>query len=134
MELQVNDLTPKQQAFVHEYIKDYNATQAAIRAGYSRRRASEIGYQLLQKNTVSDAVQALQDDIKSTLRMQFLNDARLARNVLYEVMTNPESSDRDKITAAKDFLDRAGFKPSEKKELSGPNSNPIEIVFVDPEK
>ncbi|WP_026678207.1 terminase small subunit [Fictibacillus gelatini] len=49
-------LTAKQQRFVEEYLIDLNATQAAIRAGYSVKRASEIGYQLLQKTTVSEAV------------------------------------------------------------------------------
>lgn len=53
-------LTPKQQRFVEEYIVDLNATQAAIRAGYSERRASEIGYQLLQKTTVQEAISAAQ--------------------------------------------------------------------------
>lgn len=49
-------LTAKQQRFVEEYLIDLNATQAAIRAGYSIKRASEIGYQLLQKTTVSEAI------------------------------------------------------------------------------
>ena len=42
-------LTPKQQRFVEEYMIDLNATQAAIRAGYSSRRAKEIGYENLTK-------------------------------------------------------------------------------------
>jgi phage terminase small subunit len=41
---------------VEEYLIDLNATQAAIRAGYSVKRASELGYQLLQKTTVSEAI------------------------------------------------------------------------------
>jgi phage terminase small subunit len=52
----MSKLTAKQQAFVDEYLIDLNATQAAIRAGYSVKRASEIGYQLLQKTTVSEAI------------------------------------------------------------------------------
>jgi phage terminase small subunit len=42
-------LTPKQNAFVAEYLKDLNATQAAIRAGYSARTAEKIGSENLQK-------------------------------------------------------------------------------------
>lgn len=53
-------LTPKQARFVEEYLVDLNATAAAIRAGYSRNRASEIGWQLLQKTTILRAVQAAQ--------------------------------------------------------------------------
>ena len=53
-------MTDKQQKFVDEYLIDCNATQAAIRAGYSKNRASEIAYQLLQKTTVLDAIKAKQ--------------------------------------------------------------------------
>ncbi|MCS7606690.1 terminase small subunit, partial [Pseudomonas aeruginosa] len=47
-----------QRLFVDEYLIDLNATQAAIRAGYSTRRATEIGYQLLQRPEVAQAIQA----------------------------------------------------------------------------
>ena len=53
-------LTPKQARFVAEYLVDLNATQAAIRAGYSDRVSSEIGYQLLQKTSVQSAIDACQ--------------------------------------------------------------------------
>lgn len=49
-------LTAKQQRFVGEYLIDLNATQAAIRAGYSADTAMEQGYQLLQKTSVSNAI------------------------------------------------------------------------------
>lgn len=49
-------MTPRQDRFVDEYLVDLVATQAAIRAGYSPRRASEIGYQLLQKTTVQQVI------------------------------------------------------------------------------
>jgi phage terminase small subunit len=49
-------LTSKQRRFVEEYLVDLNATQAAIRAGYSEKRAPELGYQLLHKTTVQDAL------------------------------------------------------------------------------
>lgn len=45
-------MTEKQKRFCDEYLIDCNATQAAIRAGYSKTRASEQAYQLLQKTTV----------------------------------------------------------------------------------
>lgn len=55
-------LTKKQRLFVDEYLIDLNATQAAIRAGYSTRRATEIGYQLLQRPEVAQAIQAAMAD------------------------------------------------------------------------
>jgi len=58
-----NKLTPKQARFVEEYLIDLNAKQAAIRAGYSSKRAQEIGYQLLQKTTVQEAIRVRRDEL-----------------------------------------------------------------------
>lgn len=52
------ELTPKQKRFVEEYLKDLNGTQAAIRAGYSRKTANEQATRLLAKVHVSGAVYA----------------------------------------------------------------------------
>lgn len=49
-------LTPKQKRFVDEYLIDLNATQAAIRAGYSKKTAQEQSARLLSKVIVSEAV------------------------------------------------------------------------------
>ena len=51
-------LTAKQKRFCDEYLIDLNATQAAIRAGYAEKRASEQAYQLLQKTTVIEYIKA----------------------------------------------------------------------------
>lgn len=51
-------LTPKQSRFVAEYLVDLNATQAAIRSGYSAKTAPEQASRLLSNVKVSDAVQA----------------------------------------------------------------------------
>ena len=49
-------LTRKQEAFVAQYMIDKNSTQAAIRAGFSKRNADVIGPQLLGKSWVREAV------------------------------------------------------------------------------
>lgn len=49
-------LTDKQQKFVDEYLIDLNATQAAIRSGYSVKNADKIGSELLGKTGVAEAV------------------------------------------------------------------------------
>ena len=49
-------LSPKQQCFVAEYLVDLNATQAAIRAGYSPKTAKEQATRLLSKAHIRDAV------------------------------------------------------------------------------
>lgn len=49
-------LTDKQKRFVDEYLIDLNATQAAIRSGYSEKTADRIGPELLGKTCVQDAI------------------------------------------------------------------------------
>lgn len=56
-------LTPKRKRFCEEYVKDLNATQAAIRAGYSERTAKSIGNENLTKPDVQEYVTMLQKDI-----------------------------------------------------------------------
>lgn len=55
-------LTAKLARFVQEYLKDLNATDAAIRAGYSERSAGAIGYENLRKPAVAKAIQAAMAD------------------------------------------------------------------------
>lgn len=54
-------MTPKQEAFVREYLIDLNATQAAIRAGYSEATAQEQGSRLLSNVMVAAAIKAGQE-------------------------------------------------------------------------
>jgi phage terminase small subunit len=57
-------LTAKQARFVDEYLIDLNATQAAIRAGYSRHTAGKIGAQLLVKTGIRAALRARQEALR----------------------------------------------------------------------
>ena len=52
-------LTPKQERFCQEYVIDFNATQAAIRAGYSPKTAPEQGCQNLIKLNVQERIAEL---------------------------------------------------------------------------
>lgn len=54
-------LTAKQRRFVEEYLVDLNATQAAIRAGYSSKTAASIGEENLRKPDIAKAVQEAQE-------------------------------------------------------------------------
>mgnify|MGYP003745358937 CR=1 FL=1 len=49
-------LSAKQQRFVDEYLVDLNATQAAIRAGYSEKTAGAQGFDLLKKPEIEAAI------------------------------------------------------------------------------
>lgn len=53
-------MTDKQERFCEEYMIDLNATQAAIRAGYSPKTANEQGSQLLAKLSIQNRIAQLQ--------------------------------------------------------------------------
>lgn len=55
-------LTDKQQRFVDEYLIDLNATQAAIRAGYSEKTARSQGQRLLTNVDIKLALSAAQEE------------------------------------------------------------------------
>lgn len=65
----MSDLTPKQARFVAEYLIDSNATQAAIRAGYSKKTAGPGGAQLLKNIKVRAAVEAGREKIAKKLEI-----------------------------------------------------------------
>lgn len=54
----MSGLTAKQQRFVQEYMVDLNATQAAIRAGYSKKTAGQVGFENLRKPEIQKAIEA----------------------------------------------------------------------------
>ena len=65
-------MTPKQERFVEEYLVDLNATQAAIRAGYSEQTARQIGAQNLSKLVIQQAIEAARN--KRSERVELTQD------------------------------------------------------------
>ncbi|MFC1541585.1 terminase small subunit [Candidatus Latescibacterota bacterium] len=70
-------MTDKQELFVEEYLKDLNATQASIRAGYSAKTARFQGSRLLTNvnilEKISDIKKKLLDDIRADAYENILN-------------------------------------------------------------
>ena len=112
----VREATGQQKRFVDEHLKlrEKNATQAAINAGYSERSAASQASQLLKNPKVSKYLKKRKRLLEQELRDEFLFDALEARKIMYKIMTDTYAEDKDKINVAKDFLDRAGFKPTDK--------------------
>ena len=77
-------LTPKQKAFVDEYLIDLNATQAAIRAGYSTKTARKIGQENLTKPDIQTEIQKRIKDRKK--RTEITQDFVL--NELYAIASS----------------------------------------------
>lgn len=66
------NLSPKQQRFVEEFLIDLNATQSAIRAGYSAKTAAVIGAENLTKPYIQKAIQEARN--KLTERTEITQD------------------------------------------------------------
>lgn len=66
------ELTDKQRLFCVLYVRCFNATKAAIKAGYSRDTAMEQGYQLLQKTSVREEIARLK---QNRLNRQMLDES-----------------------------------------------------------
>lgn len=62
-------LNDQQRLFCNEYLKDLNATQAAIRAGYSERSARSIASENLTKPNIQKYIQELQEGIQKRNRI-----------------------------------------------------------------
>lgn len=126
-------LTEQKQQFIEEYLKlkCKNATKAAIAAGYSEKSASAQASQLLKNCEVADYLKKRKAELAQELRDEFIFDALEAKKEMYRIMVDPNADNRDKITIARDFLDRAGFKPGEEVKLSGSINNPFADLSVD---
>lgn len=68
----MRSLTSKQERFADEYLVDLNATQAAIRAGYSPRSADKIGPELLGKTGVQEVIRARQALLRDRVEIRQL--------------------------------------------------------------
>lgn len=62
-------LNPKQQRFCEEYVIDLNATQAAIRAGYSEKTAYSIGQENLKKPEIEKYISVLHKSLQESTKI-----------------------------------------------------------------
>jgi phage terminase small subunit len=121
-------LSPKQATFVREYLVDLNATQAAIRAGYSPKTARVQASDLLTKPDIQEAVRAGQDKRAARLELK-------AEDVLRELqsiaMAEVDQSLRyeHKIKAL-ELLGKHLKLFTEKIDLAGANGEPLSVTIV----
>ena len=89
-------LTEKQKRFCEEYLIDLNATQAAVRAGYSEKTAFSIGVENLRKPLIQEYLQRLMQERSDRTRVS-------ADKVLQELeriaMTETEITGKEKMKA-----------------------------------
>jgi phage terminase small subunit len=127
------ELTGKQQKFIEHFVILNHVTNAAKAAGYSEKTAHVQGSEMLKKLKIQKAIAEQRKRLTETLQNKFLAHAEEAINIHLEVMRNDEATAQSRLNAAKDILDRAGFKAPDKSELTGGIASKIEISFVEPD-
>ena len=125
-------LTTKQQIFVDEYIVSGNATQAAIKAGYSKRTARKIG----QENLTKPDIKAALNDKMLEIESQKIGNAKEVLEFYFRVLRGEETEEvpmstadsvitvtktpsiKDKVSVAKEIMKRFPlYDPMEKQKL-----------------
>ena len=118
-------LTRKQQKFIEAY--SGNAADAARAAGYSAKTAKAIGFELLTKPDIADAIREREQE-----RTDSMIASREERQTFWtSVLRDPETELRDRLRASEllgksegDFLERV-------LDLTPPEIPAIQVVFVD---
>ena len=75
-------LSFKQAAFVAKYLVHFNATKAAVEAGYKARNASVVAYQLLHKTLVLAAIRDAQEQAKSAAIATLIESQEVLTEIL----------------------------------------------------
>jgi len=103
------NITGKQAKFISEYTKDFNATQAAIRAGYSPKTAYSIGQRLLKNVEVQAAMKEH--------RKKFIADRETRQKFWTDTMQDKDEDMKNRLRASEllaksecDFIERAEIK------------------------
>jgi len=97
------NLTFKQEKFIYEYLADFNATQAAIRAGYSPKWANKTGPELLKNKEIQYQIKNVKESItkKQEIKLESII------NELREIAFNLEPSFIDICSETNTFVLKA---------------------------
>ena len=102
--------------------------EAYCRLGNGKLAAKEAGYKDLPSlvNQASKLKRELSSEIAEELTANFMSAAPKALSILMDLAEN-SSSDSVKFQASKDLLDRAGFRPVDRREEIRPQRTPAEL-------
>lgn len=146
-------LTAKQAAFVQEYLIDLNATQAAIRAGYSGKTAQQTGSENLAKPVIQSAIQEALNKRKERTEVtqdyvirELVNVIEICTGqkdtAITEVIKNFQEGSIDAHDVSKKLFDASGANRAlellgkhlgmfaDKHEITGKDGGPVEMITL----
>ena len=118
------DLNPKQQRFVDEYLVDLNATQAAIRAGYSEKTAKVQGSRLLTNVIVAEAIQRGQQQIADKFE---LTQEYIIEKLIENLDGSLREGQRGPANGALTLLGKHIGMFVDRTRVEGPNGGPVQV-------
>ena len=114
-------LTDKQKRFCDEYLIDFNATRAAISAGYSEKTAYAIGGENLKKLEIIDYLEKHKNKTAEKLEIKKEDIIK----IVYKIATDKAERTNDKLKAVEIVNKMLGFNDTEKLEVKNIQELPI---------
>lgn len=118
-------LTDKQQRFVAEYLVDLNATQAAIRAGYSAKTANREGSRLLSNVDIAALIKKKQAKVEERAEWTAADRLKMLATI---AQGSVKDDPRVAVSAISEANKMQGSYPPSQHRLAGPNGGPIPTV------
>ena len=119
----VKQLNTKQMNFCNQYLKDFNATKAAIRAGYSEKSAYSQGHDLLKIPEISENIKAIS---QSNFKSIGLDVERIIAEIA-SIAFSDDSSTKEKLHALEVLLK---YQDLIKDEDSEDNTFTVEFIHT----
>jgi phage terminase small subunit len=120
----LSEIRGKQIFFCHEYLKDFNGTQAAIRAGYSVRSAYSQAHDLLKKPEILNYIEL---ESQSTFKSIGLTTQRIISEIV-SIAFSENSSKKEKLKALEILLKYESLKSDKTSGDQLKYNIPIEFV------
>lgn len=125
---ELNDVNARQQKFCDYYLQSGNATEAAIKAGYSRKTARAIGAENLTKLDIQKYI----SDHAKKLHTERIATAEEVLEFWASVMRDKEVSHKDRLRASENLGKRYRLLEPEKDETSAKEDAPVvQFIFKD---
>lgn len=105
-------LNTKQEIFCREYIKDFNGTQAAIRAGHSKKTAAAIASENLRKPNIQKFIDILKEEVRKSTELD-------AEMVVQELRDLAEYNIQDYLTPGNQIKDLSTLTRKQTKAVTG---------------
>lgn len=116
-------LSPRQRAFAHEYIVDFNATAAAVRAGYAIANAAQQAHLLMKNKGVARYI----DDLSQSKEAKIITvSPEYVIQKVTEIVTKENAKDGDKLRGLELLARHLGMFV-DRTEISGPDGGAIEL-------